>query len=61
MTEYQKGFKDGIAKAVAICQFAAEAYDKGAGIAHSLEARDVGRAQAEWCRDEIKRTKTPRR
>ena len=36
-----------------LCAFAAQAYDKGAGLAHSPEARSVGKAQAEWCRDEI--------
>lgn len=47
------GFYRGIRKAANICQHSVEAYDDGAGSSHSDEARKIGKAQAEWCRDEI--------
>jgi hypothetical protein len=55
------GRDEGFVGAADICRRAARAYDEGAGSDHSPKAREVGRAQAIWCAEEIARSHRPLR
>jgi hypothetical protein len=54
VSDFAAGYRRGLEQAIYICDTAAKAYNAGAGAAHPVEARELAKAQALRCAEEIR-------